>query len=81
MQGVVILLVLVVFRRRVWRALYRRRPCGLRPPEHWAYPPSAMQDDCVSTDSEDDEEEATPTPRNQELKDMTGRVANGAAKF
>lgn len=81
MQGVVILLVLVVMRRRAWRALYRRRPCGLRPPEHWGYPASMRDrdDGCVTgTDTEDeDETECAPRTHHQELKEMTA-VANGA---
>ncbi|XP_052123156.1 probable G-protein coupled receptor Mth-like 2 [Frankliniella occidentalis] len=68
MQGVIVLVVLVLTRRRAWRALHRRRPCGLRPPEHWAFPPGDHRpdDDDDSTDSEEDAED-------QEMNDMSTR--------
>lgn len=72
MQGVVILVVLVLTRRRAWRALYRRRPCGLRPPAGWAFGSAFGDrvDDCgTSTDSEDDDDDDDVAPR--ELKDMS----------
>lgn len=80
LQGVVILLVLVVLRRRVWRALHRHRPCGLRPPERWAYPSDMRDAGDSSTDTSEDEEEAAggSSRRQQELKDMS--TTNGHAE-
>ncbi|KAK3912551.1 putative G-protein coupled receptor Mth-like 3 [Frankliniella fusca] len=67
MQGVVILVVLVLTRRRVWRALHRRSPCGMRPPDHWAFPPGDARPDDNDDDSTDSEEDVA----DQELNDMS----------
>lgn len=79
MQGVVILVVLVLTRRRVWRALHRRQPCGLRPPAAWAFPPGDLgehvDDGCVTSDSEDDEEADNALAK--ELTDMSASPGDG----
>ncbi|XP_034238569.1 probable G-protein coupled receptor Mth-like 1 [Thrips palmi] len=76
LQGVVILLVLVVVRRRVWRALHRLQPFGISPPERWAYPSHMRDCPDTATDTEDDEEAEDASRRHHELKDLS--ASNGS---
>lgn len=66
----------------MWRALHRLQPCGISPPERWAYP-SDMQGrggGDTSTDTEDDEEPADAPRRQHELKDLSAPNGHGVPK-